>query len=66
VKSFLNLFRRNWGLKLLALILSFVIYYTMRDSTNSEDVTTTRDPTNSKDVSNTTFLKGAPNGGTGK
>lgn len=54
MKSFLNLFRRNWGLKLLALILSFVIYYTMRDSTNSED------------VSNKTFLKGAPNGGTVK
>ena len=32
MNSFLNLFRRNWGLKLIALILSLVVYYSMRDS----------------------------------
>ena len=54
MNAFLNLFRRNWGLKLLALILSLVIYYSMRDSENSSNVT--RNP----------FLKGAANGGNSK
>jgi hypothetical protein len=50
MKSILNLFRRNWGLKLLALILSLVVYYTMRNSANDN-------------VTNNPFLKGASNGG---
>ena len=51
MKSFLNLFKRNWGLKILALILSLVVYYSMRDSAKSNN------------ISNTSFLKGASNGG---
>ena len=51
MKAFINLFRRNWGLKLLALILSIVVYYTTRDSVKNEN------------TSNNTFLKGASNGG---
>ena len=55
MNGFLNLFRRNWGLKLLALVLSLVVYYSMRDSANSGK------------VSNNPFLKGAStNGGNGK
>lgn len=53
MNTFLNLFRRNWGLKLLALILSLVVYYSMRDSANNN---VTRNP----------FLKGAANGGDSK
>lgn len=54
MKAFLDLFRRNWGLKLLALILSLVVYYSMRDSANNGN------------VSNNPFLKGAANGGNSK
>ena len=32
MKTLIGLFRRNWGLKLLALVLALVIYYSMRDS----------------------------------
>lgn len=53
MNSFLNLFRRNWGLKLLALILSLVVYYSMRDSANDN-------------ASHNRFLKGAANGGNSK
>ena len=53
MNSFLNLFRRNWGLKLLALIFSLVVYYSMRDSANSN-------------VSHNPFLKGASTGGSSK
>ena len=35
MKAFLDIFRRNWGLKLLALVLSLVVYFSMRDSSNS-------------------------------
>lgn len=31
MKAFINLFRRNWGLKLLALVLAVIVYYSMRD-----------------------------------
>ena len=31
MKAFIDLFRRNWGLKLLALVLAVVVYYSMRD-----------------------------------
>ena len=31
MRAFINLFRRNWGLKLLALVLAVVVYYSMRD-----------------------------------
>jgi hypothetical protein len=54
MNAFLNLFRRNWGLKLLALILSLVVYYSMRDSAGNSNVT------------NNPFLKGASNGGNSK
>ena len=30
MKAFINLFRRNWGLKLLALVLAIIVYYSMR------------------------------------
>ena len=52
MRSILNLFRRNFGLKLLALALALVIYYSMRDSKGSS-----RLPQNP-------FLKGATDGGT--
>lgn len=54
MNSFLNLFRRNWGLKLLALIFSLVVYYSMRDSASNGN------------VANNPFLKGASNGGISK
>ena len=54
MNALLNLFRRNWGLKVLALILSLVVYYSMRDSANNDNVT--RNP----------FLKGSANGGNSK
>ena len=52
MKALLNLFRRNWGLKILALALALVIYYSMRDSMGKDS----RIPQNP-------FLKGATNGG---
>lgn len=52
MRNILNLFRRNLGLKLLALALSLVIYYSMRDSKGSSRI-----PQNP-------FLKGATDGGT--
>lgn len=51
---FLNLFRRNWGLKILALILSLVVYYSMRNSADNGN------------VSHNPFLKGSANGGNSK
>ena len=54
MKSLLNFFSRNLGLKLLALALALVIYYSMRNSASH-----TR-------VAENPFLKGAPNGGNGK
>ena len=51
MKAILNLFRRNWGLKLLALALALVIYYSMRDSMGKSRI-----PQNP-------FLKGATDGG---
>jgi hypothetical protein len=54
MNAFLNLFRRNWGLKILALILSLVVYYSIRNSASNDN------------VSNNPFLKGASNGGNNK
>lgn len=51
MRAFLNMFRRNLGLKLLALALALVIYYSMRDSKGSTPI-----PQNP-------FLKGATDGG---
>ena len=33
--AFLNIFRRNLGLKIIALILAIVIYYSMRNDSES-------------------------------
>ena len=52
MRIILDLFRRNWGLKLLALALALVIYYSMRDSMGKDS----RMPQNP-------FLKGATDGG---
>ena len=52
MRAVLDLFRRNWGLKLLALALALVIYYSMRDSMGNDS----RIPRNP-------FLKGATDGG---
>lgn len=53
--AFLNIFRRHWGLKLLALALALVIYYSMRSADGKTD------------VSNNIFdMKGTADGGTGK
>jgi hypothetical protein len=35
MNTFISLFTRNWGLKLLALVLALVVYYSMRDSIRS-------------------------------
>ena len=51
MKTILNLFRRNLGLKLLALTLALIIYYSMRESMGSSRI-----PQNP-------FLKGATDGG---
>ena len=54
MKTLLNLFRRNWGLKLIALVLSLVIYYSMRNSAKTGGI-----PQNP-------FLKGSADGGNSK
>ena len=54
MRAFLNIFRRNWGLKLIALVLALVIYYSMRNANGNA-----RTPQN-------IFLKGAADGGTSK
>ena len=53
--AFLNIFRRHWGLKLLALALALVIYYSMRDSDDKTGVSR-----------NIFDMKGSTDGGTGK
>ena len=50
MKTLLNIFRRNWALKLLALALALVIYYSIRNSSGRSHIPQT-------------FLKGAENGG---
>ena len=52
MRTILNLFRRNWGLKLIALALALVIYYSMRDSKR-----------NSRIPQNPLVSKGAIDGG---
>ena len=52
--ALLNIFRRNWGLKLLALVLALVIYYSMKSSIGKTGVL------------QNTFMKGNVDGGTGK
>jgi hypothetical protein len=49
MKAFFDLFRRNLGLKLLALVLALVIFYTMRENPGESRV-----PSNP-------FLKGSVN-----
>ena len=39
MKRFFNIFRHNWGLKLIALILALVIFYSMRNSIGKGAVT---------------------------
>ena len=55
MRAFLNIFRRNWGLKLLALVLALVIYYSMRDASGKPGVS-----------QNIFDMKGTTDGGTGK
>lgn len=55
MKAFLDIFRRNWGIKLIALILALVIYYSMRDSAGE-----------ARDSQNIFIMKGSANGGNGK
>ena len=52
MKRLIAFFTSNWGLKILALALALVIYYSMRDSMAKDS----RIPQNP-------FLKGATNGG---
>ena len=52
--AILNIFRRNWGLKLLALALAIFIYYSMKNSSGKAH------------VPQSIFMKGTDNGGTGK
>lgn len=51
----MDIFRRNWGLKVISLILALVIYYSMRDSSGE-----TRNP------QHIFTMKGSANGGSGK
>lgn len=51
--ALLDIFRRNWGLKLIALVLALVIYYSMRNSTEEA-------------VARGIFMKGTVDGGSGK
>ena len=51
MKAVLNIFRRNWGLKLIALALALVIYYSMRN------------PSGHSRIPQNPFSKGAENGG---
>jgi len=53
--ALLNIFRRNWGLKLTALVLALVIYYSMRNSTGKARVPQNIFP-----------MKGTADGGAGK
>ena len=53
--AFLDIFRRNWGLKVISLVLALVIYYSMRDSSG-----VARDP------QGIFIMKGSANGGSGK
>lgn len=55
MKVLLDLFRRNWNLKLIALVLALLIYYSMRDSSG-----------NARDPQDIFSMKGAVNAGSGK
>ncbi len=55
VTAFLDIFRRNWGLKVISLILALVIYYSMRDSSGE-----------ARDPQHIFIMKGSANGGSGK
>lgn len=52
--ALLDIFRRNWGLKLIALVLALVIYYSMRNTSEEDGVT------------QGIFMKGTVDGGSGK
>lgn len=52
--ALLDIFRRNWGLKLIALVLALVIYYSMRNTSEEDSVT------------QGIFMKGTVDGGSGK
>ena len=41
MKAFLNFFCHNWGLKILALVLAVVVYYSMRDEMKKSDAAQT-------------------------
>ena len=56
MKALLNIFRRNLGLKLIALVLSLVIYYSMRKAPGGT----------AKLPDAPLFLKGPADGGSGK
>lgn len=36
MKEFLKLFTRNWGIKILALVLALVTYFLMKDSLRNQ------------------------------
>ena len=55
VTAFLDIFRRNWGLKVISLILALVIYYSMRDSSGE-----------ARAPQHIFTMKGSANGGSGK
>lgn len=56
MKSLIAFFTSNWGLKILALVLAIVVYYSLKD----KSAATTRPDYPSP---STTFLKGPANGG---
>ena len=38
MKAFLKIFTRNWGLRLLALALALIVYYSLRESIRTSKI----------------------------
>ena len=58
MKKIIAFFAGNWGLKLLALVLALVVYYSMKDTSSR-----TRQSRGSSSPQTPMFLKGPADGG---
>ena len=56
MRKFIGIFTTNWGLKLLALVLAIVVYYSLKQTTHGRTEYGAGAAPN-------LFLKGAANGG---
>ena len=56
MRKFMGIFTTNWGLKLLALVLAIVVYYSLKQTTHGRTEYGAGAAPN-------LFLKGAANGG---